>query len=156
MNRYSLSLCVLMSISVHAAAATYDMPAASFSQQSVVPPTGVTFVDRFNFSLLGPATLFASTQVDAGIGSFTVALYKLAGPTLSLGSFVAFAGPAQSKTFAGLTSGDYYYQAAGLFTSGAPRAYTLTSITLAAPEPAALLLALAGIATVFLLRRRSK
>ena len=115
------------------------------------------FEDAFLFTLTSPTTLFtsaASVGIPSmfGIAGGTVSLFKdIFGPDQLIGSFGFDGSTGMSPTtFAGLSSGHYYYlvTGAGLGLGG------LYSLVSAVPEPETYALLLAGLMIVLTLTRR--
>lgn len=113
--------------------------------------------DVFSFSLSGPSTLDTSLSFQGGLGLLGVGLYKdnVGSPDSLVGSIGLFGiNESGSSTFAGLSSGNYYYGVLGGFLPKAK--YTLTSMATAVPEPAALLMALLGAGALVFAGRRHR
>lgn len=114
--------------------------------------------DVFNFSLSGPSTLDTSLSFNGGLGLLGLGLFKdnTGSPDSLVGTISLFGiNSSGSSTFAGLSSGNYYYGVLGGFLPKAK--YTLNSVATAVPEPGTLLLALLSVgALVYVSRRASK
>lgn len=113
--------------------------------------------DVFSFSLSGPSTLDTTLSFKGGLGLLGLGLYKdnTGSPDSLIGTIGLFGiNSSGSSTFAGLSSGNYYYGVLGGFLPKAK--YTLTSVATAVPEPGAVLMALLGAGALVFAGRRHR
>jgi hypothetical protein len=119
------------------------------------------FVDHYTFTLLGSAIAEGGTTVAMEWGSLDLDLNSV---SLSGGSVVGTLvdNTPASFTFSSLGAGTYNLDIAGVLKSvGGPLGYasytgSIRSIASAAPEPAVLLMVLAGMAAVGVMVRRGR
>lgn len=119
------------------------------------------FVDHYTFTLIGGATAEGGTTVAMEWGSLDLDLNSVSLSGGSLAGTLTDNTPS-SFTFSSLGAGTYTLDIAGILKStGGPLGYAsytgnIRSIASAAPEPAVLLMVLAGLAAVGVLVRRGR
>lgn len=119
------------------------------------------FVDHYTFTLIGSATAEGGTTVAMEWGSLDLDLNAVSLSGGSLAGKLTDNTPA-SFTFSSLGAGTYTLDIEGILKStGGPLGYAsytgnIRSIASAAPEPAVLLMVLAGLGAVGVLVRRNR
>lgn len=112
--------------------------------------------DLITFSLGIPSTVGGSANISPlvfglGLTSLSAKFYQVGAPDTFLGELLA----GQTKTFAGLVSGDYFIDVTGASVANKGGSYSLSLLSQAAPAPGpAGFLFVAGAAAMMASRRR--